>query len=50
MAPPKLKELNKKLKDLLYKGFIRPSISLWGAPVLFIKMKYGSLKMFIDYC
>ncbi|WMV25807.1 hypothetical protein MTR67_019192 [Solanum verrucosum] len=38
-----------KLKDLLDKGFIRPSISPWGAPVLFVKKKDGSLRMCIDY-
>ena len=37
------------MKYLLDKGFIRPSISLWGAPGLFIKKKDGSLKTFIDY-
>ncbi|XP_070005295.1 uncharacterized protein [Nicotiana sylvestris] len=43
MAPTELKELKKKLKDLLEKGFIRPSVSPWGAPVLFIRKKDGSL-------
>ena len=46
--PAKLKEMKEKFKGLLYKGFIRPSISLWGAPLLFIKKKDGSLKMYID--
>ena len=49
MTSTKLKELNAKLKDLLNKGFIRPSISPWGAPVLFVKKKDGSLRMRIDY-
>ncbi|KAH0644810.1 hypothetical protein KY284_032694 [Solanum tuberosum] len=44
-----LKELKEHLKDLLDKGFIRPSISPWGAPVLFVKKKDGSLRMCIDY-
>ncbi|WMV29475.1 hypothetical protein MTR67_022860 [Solanum verrucosum] len=44
-----LKELKKQLKDLLDKGFIRPSISPWGAPVLFVKKKDGAHKMCIDY-
>ena len=48
MDPVELKEL-KKLKDLLDKGFIRPNISPWGAPVLFVKKKDGSLRMCIDY-
>ena len=48
MAPAKLKELKDQLKDLLDKGFIRPRISPWGAPVLFVKKKEGSLRMCID--
>ncbi|WMV41854.1 hypothetical protein MTR67_035239 [Solanum verrucosum] len=42
-------ELKEQLKDLYNKGFIRPSISPWGALVLFVKKKYGSLRMCIDY-
>ena len=49
MSTAELKELKEQLKDLLDKGFIRPSISPWGAPVLFVKNKDGSLKMCIDY-
>ncbi|XP_070025155.1 uncharacterized protein [Nicotiana sylvestris] len=49
MAPAKLKELKVQLKNLLDKGFIRPSISPWGAPVLFVRKKDGSLCMCIDY-
>ena len=49
MAPAELKELKEKLKDLLDKGFIQPIVSPWGAPVLFVRKKLGSLKMFIDY-
>ena len=49
MAPAELKELKEQLKDLLDKGFIRPTISPWGAPVLFVKKKDGSLRMCIDY-
>ena len=49
MAPAKLKQLKAQLKDLLNKGFIRPSISPWGAPVLFVKKKDGSLRKCIDY-
>ncbi|WMV41154.1 hypothetical protein MTR67_034539 [Solanum verrucosum] len=44
-----LKDLKEQLKDLLDKGFIRPSISPWDAPVLFIIKKDGSLRMCIDY-
>ena len=49
MAPAELRELKEQLKDLLEKGFIRPSISPWGAPVLFVRKKDGSLRMCIDY-
>ena len=49
MAPAELKELNEQLKELLDKGFIRPSSSPWGAPVLFVKKKDGSLRLCIDY-
>ena len=49
MDPIELKELKEQLKDLLDKGFIRPIISPWGAPVLFVKNKDGSLRMCIDY-
>ncbi|XP_060168953.1 uncharacterized protein LOC132599707, partial [Lycium barbarum] len=49
MAPAELKELKEQLKDLLDKGFIRPSTSPWGAPVLFVRKKDGSLRMCIDY-
>ena len=49
MAPPELRELKSQLEELLSKGFIRPSISPWGAPVLFVKKKYGSLWLCIDY-
>ena len=49
MAPAELRELKAQLEDLLSKGFIRPSISPWGAPVLFVKKKYGSLRLCIDY-
>ena len=50
MALAELKGLKAQLKDLLGKGFIRPSISPWGAPVLFVKRKDGCLRMFIDEC
>nr|GEU88965.1 hypothetical protein [Tanacetum cinerariifolium] len=47
--PSALKELSKQLQELSDKGFIRPSSSPWGAPVLFVKKKDGSFKMCIDY-
>ena len=49
MAPAELKELKAQLEELLSKGFIRPSTSQWGAPVLFVKKKDGSLRLCIDY-
>ncbi|KAH0689359.1 hypothetical protein KY289_016717 [Solanum tuberosum] len=49
MALAELKELKEQLKDLLDKGFIRPNVSPWGAPVLFVRKKDGSLRMCIDY-
>ena len=49
MSPAELRELKAQLEELLCNGFIRPSISPWGAPVLFVKMKYGSLRLCIDY-
>ena len=49
MAPTKMKELAKQLQELLDKGVIRPSVSSWGAPVLFVKKKDGSMRLCIDY-
>ena len=49
MDPAELRELKAQLEELLSKGFIRPSISPWGAPVLFAKKKDGSLRLCIDY-
>ena len=49
MAPLELKELKVQLQDLLDKGFIRPSFSPWGAPVLFVRKKDGTMRLCIDY-
>ena len=49
MAPAELRELKAQLEELLSKGFIRSSISPWGAPVLFVKKKDGSLRLCINY-
>ena len=50
IALAELKELQVQLQEYLDKGFIRPSHSPWGAPVLFVKKKYNSMRMCIDYC
>ena len=44
-----LEELKKQIAKLERKGFIRPSSSPWGAPVLFVKKKDGSLRICVDY-
>ena len=49
MAPVELQELRVQLEDLLDKGFIRPSTSPWGAPVLFAKKKDKTLRLCIYY-
>nr|GEU97585.1 putative reverse transcriptase domain-containing protein [Tanacetum cinerariifolium] len=49
LAPSEMKELSKQLQELFGKGFIRPSSSPWGAPILFVKKKDGSFRMCIDY-
>ena len=49
LAPSELKELSEQLKELSDKGFIRPSSSPWGAPVLFFKKKDRTFQMCIDY-
>ncbi|GKA00681.1 putative reverse transcriptase domain-containing protein [Tanacetum coccineum] len=49
LAPSKMQELSGQLQELQDKGFIRPSHSPWGAPMLFVKKKYGSFCICIDY-
>lgn len=49
LSESELKELKKQLDELMKKGFIRPSTSPYGAPILFVKKKDGSLRMCIDY-
>ncbi|KAA0046124.1 DNA/RNA polymerases superfamily protein [Cucumis melo var. makuwa] len=48
MAPSELKELKMQLQELIDKGYIRPSVSSWGAPVLFVKKKDGTLRPFMS--
>ena len=49
MAPVELRDVKEQLQELLDKGFIRPGVSPWGALVLFVRKKDGTLLMYIDY-
>ena len=49
MAPAELKELKTQLQELVDRGFIRPSISPWGASVLFVEKKDDTWRLCIDY-
>ena len=49
MAPVEQRELKTQLQELLDKRFIKPSISPWGAPILFVKKKDGTMRLYIDY-
>ena len=49
MLAKDLVEIKKKIKELLDKGYIRPSSSPWGSPVLLVEKKDGSLRMVVDY-
>eukprot|EP00253_Pinus_taeda_P013617 PITA_13617 len=49
MSVPELTELKMQPQELLDKNYIRPSVSPWGAPVLFVKKKDGTFRMCIDY-
>jgi hypothetical protein len=49
MSTPELNELQMQLEELLKKGYIRPSVSPWGASVLFVKKKDGTLRLCIDF-
>ena len=49
MSTPEMKELQMQLEELLKKGYIHPSVSPWGAPVLFVKKKDRTLRLCIDF-
>jgi hypothetical protein len=49
MSTPKLKELQMQLEEVLNKGYMRPSVSPWGAPICFVKKKEGTLRLCIDF-
>ena len=49
MSASELSELKKQLEELLEKKFVRPSVSPWGAPVLLVKKKDGSMRLCVDY-
>ena len=49
MSPVELAEVKTQVEDLLNKQFVRPSVSPWGAPVLLVKKKDGSMRMCVDY-
>ena len=49
MAPVELKELKVQMEGMVNKRFVRSSTSPWGAPVLFVKKKDGSMRLCIDY-
>lgn len=46
MTPTKLKELKEQLEDLIEKGFIQLSVSPWGAKVLFLMKKDGTMRIY----
>jgi hypothetical protein len=49
MTTPELAELKEHIKELLEKGFILPSSTLWGAPVIFVPKKDGTQRLCVDY-
>jgi hypothetical protein len=49
MSTPELKELQMQPEELMKKGYIHLSVSPWGAPVLFVRNKYGTLRLCIDF-
>ena len=49
MNTPELLELKMQLQEFLDKKYIKPSVSPWGAPILFVKNKHGTLRLCMDY-
>src|SRR4051812_30143054 len=49
MSASELAKLKSQLEELLEKEFIRPSVSPWGAPILLVMKKEGSMRLFVDY-
>ena len=49
LSQPELEELRRQLTKLIEQGWIRPSVSPFGAPILFVKKKNGDLRMCVDY-
>lgn len=49
MSAPELLELKLQLQELMDNKYMRPSVSPWGEPILFIKKKDGTLRLCIDY-
>jgi hypothetical protein len=49
MSTLEIVDLKIELKEMMDKGYIRPSVSPWGAPILFVKKKDGTLRLCIDY-
>ena len=49
MPPKELAELKTQLQELINKGFIQPSLSPWGCPVIFVKKKDETLRLCVDY-
>jgi hypothetical protein len=49
MTTPELAGLNGHIKELLEKGFIHPSTSPWGAPMIFVSKKDGTQRLYVDY-
>jgi hypothetical protein len=49
MSTPELVEIKLQLKEMMEKGYIQPNVSPWGAPIMFVKKKDGTLQLCIDY-